>query len=292
VHYPRKHGSWLNCRHLEWGLPYGEISEHVRPEAHVEEKARYNEIVKSEPEASSQTWFDETLSEEGLAAKERMLETLWQETQRKDLNMDQIAAQPYVWEYAATRIEIINILKLARSEGDQDGSRLSHIESGKRKVLALVSNEYFIGFLKRFGITEDHPLSPANLLPKEIAQVSNNPGEAPTSVNFAKLLPHYTSPWKNAILLALLAKGLDADYRATAAYMSECFQFVQLPDYFAGHGKGSIHYLVESVPDISEAFQKDRTRVKKQLESRLEQFLDSLASQKSPPYRVDAQQLK
>jgi len=238
----------------------------------VEEKARYNEIVKSEPEASSQTWFDETLSEEGLAAKERMLETLWQETQRKDLNMDQIAAQPYVWEYAATRIEIINILKLARSEGDQDGSRLSHIESGKRKVLALVSNEY--------------------LLPKEIAQVSNNPGEAPTSVNFAKLLPHYTSPWKNAILLALLAKGLDADYRATAAYMSECFQFVQLPDYFAGHGKGSIHYLVESVPDISEAFQKDRTRVKKQLESRLEQFLDSLASQKSPPYRVDAQQLK
>jgi hypothetical protein len=107
----------------------------------------------------------------------------------------------------------------------------------------------------------------------------NDSPKAPSSVDLAALLPHYTSPWKNAILLALLAKGIDADYRAIAAYISEHFRIVALPDYCAGHGKESIHYLVESNSHISSAFQKDRTRVKGDVESRLQEWRNSIASQ-------------
>ena len=47
----------------------------------------------------------------------------------------------------------------------------------------------------------------------------------------AKQVPHYISAWKNAILLAFLAKGLDADYFTLGQYIATNFAFVELPEY-------------------------------------------------------------
>ena len=256
----------------------------------MEEKASYNDAWKSDLVASPEIWLDETLSEEGLAAKKRLLDTRWSDVYgRKHLTSDQIAAQPFVLKYLETRIEILISLEQFRSEGRKDGKRLSDIESDKKKVLKLVSTEYFTEFLNAFGITEDHPLSPAHLVSKKLARVGDNSPKTPSCVDLAALLPHYISPWKNAILLALLAKGLNADYQTIAHYITEHFPLAALPDYCAGHKNDSIDYLVACIrdkvgnlspryPEINTRFQKDRGRIKSQLESYLKKR-DSLGSQ-------------
>jgi len=255
----------------------------------VDEETHYQDIPQCEPEAGSQNWLDETLSDDGLVAKERMLEALQLEAQRPDLNRDQRAAKPTVWEYATTRFEIIRLLQLIRSEGDEDGRRRSRIASCKKEVSKLLANEYFAEFLKAFGITEDHPLSAESLYSRGIQQTSSPQGPPRAdlasvdlaSIDLSTLLPHFDSPWKNAILLALLAKGLDAHYLSIASYISEQLRFVDLPDYCGKRGTrrtNSIHALIEDDPNIAESFQKDRSKVKGEIKSSLRSWCDSLAS--------------
>lgn len=251
-----------------------------------------NDSVPSSPEPEPQIWLDETLSEKDLRTKAALLHSWWLNVNaRRDLTADQVFARPIVLEYLELRIGIVNGLLLAGSERNEDHEKRSaDIEAEKRKVLDLVAADHFIDCIKAFGITEGHPLSPANLFPQKSTQATDQPPQRPIEVDLAKLLPHYTSPWKNAILLALLAKGINADYVAIGQYLTEHFPMVALPDYCAGHGRESLDYLTASVPgkagkliprypEINAAFQRDRTKVKRDLESYLEKLRDSLASE-------------
>jgi hypothetical protein len=248
----------------------------------VEEKPNKSDGASNEPEANHRSWRDESLSDDALADIEGLLWQHWSDlSDQRDLTTDQKWAKPLVRAYLYARLEIISMLKAARL-GIKRESRSSDLEEAKNKVLQFVAKENFSDCLKWFGITDGHPLSPVHLFEKEIANQTNDSSK--TSVTLAELLPHYISPWKNALLLALLAKGIGADYLAISQYISGQLAFIQLPDYCAGHRRESLDYMVASVPDqagkliprypdIQSEFQRDLTKVRKDIERRLQKYL-------------------
>jgi hypothetical protein len=184
----------------------------------------------------------------------------------------------------------MNSLELAHANPQEcTAERLDEIKEDKLKVLEIISHERFEEYLKMFGIGEEHPLSPKNLFNKRIAKNTAESQVSQDNCDPVRLVPHYTSPWKNAILLALLAKGVDADYLTVAHYIATNFPFVERPSFSEDHKKGSIDYLVASIPDksgipiprdsdIKERFQHDVSKIRKDIETHFDALRSSLGS--------------
>ncbi len=238
------------------------------------------EPIKEEDEQRNledQIWLDETLSDDELRIQQSLVDTWWYDVRgRKNLTPDERVAQPFVSDYLLARMEILAGLRLSFLEGTkakEDPKRLSDRRALKIKILKLVAIDDFTDWLKAFGIGEDHRLSPANLFSK--GTVQRNDGSSLAGSGAARSMPHYISPWKNAILLSLLAKGSDADCSIHADYLDTYFPFVERPEY-CRRIKEPISFLVASVatkggkrtprhPEIRLAFQKDLGKVRADL---------------------------
>lgn len=226
-----------------------------------------------------QIWRDETLSEDELRIQCSLVDYWWSDVLgRVNLTPDLKNGQPFVLEYLQARMGILAGLRLSFLEGtktEEDPKRLSGRRTLKVTILKLVAIEDFADWLKAFGIGEGHRLSPLNLLPKGAEQL--NDGSPLAGLGSARSLPHYTSPWKNAILLSLVAEGSDADYPRIADYLDKHFPFVDRPAY-CSRMKESIGFLVGNVasaggtltprhPKIRIAFQKDVSKVRADLDA-------------------------
>lgn len=79
----------------------------------------------------------------------------------------------------------------------------------------------------------------------------------------------YRSLWKKAIRLALMHLGKDASYQAIATWMSEQIHGLELPEYCQQEGeekgRADLGFLCRNNSSVRARFQKDITKVKKDL---------------------------